>query len=110
MRLPLSGYSLPVLYETPEGGVVNEHMHTRAAGCASMFDVSHMGQIRWYGKDRVKFIESLVVGDIAVGSNLPEKSFLGSLFDISFKFERVLSEVEARESAIRWLKPVRSSP
>jgi len=47
---------------------VNEHLHTRAQGCSSIFDVSHMGQIRWYGKDRVKFLESVLVGDIAVTS------------------------------------------
>ena len=29
-----------------------------------MFDVSHMGQIKWHGKDAVKFIEKIVVGDI----------------------------------------------
>lgn len=62
--VPFAGYSLPVLYETPDGGVVNEHMHTRAAGSASVFDVSHMGQIQWFGKDRVKFLESVLVGDV----------------------------------------------
>ena len=30
-----------------------------------MFDVSHMGQIKWYGKDTIKFLETMVVGDIA---------------------------------------------
>ena len=63
--VPFAGYSLPVLYESEDGGVVNEHLHTRAPGCASLFDVSHMGQIRWHGKDRVKFLESVLVGDIA---------------------------------------------
>ena len=46
-------------------GVLKEHLHTRAPGSASLFDVSHMGQIRWHGKDAVKFIEKMVVGDIA---------------------------------------------
>lgn len=46
-------------------GVLKEHVHTRAEGSASLFDVSHMGQIRWTGKDAVKFIEKVVVGDIA---------------------------------------------
>jgi aminomethyltransferase len=40
-------------------------LHTRAAGKASLFDVSHMGQIKWYGNDAVKFLEKMVVGDIA---------------------------------------------
>lgn len=43
--------------------VPSEHLHCRSK--ASIFDVSHMGQIRWFGKDRVKFLETLVVGDIA---------------------------------------------
>lgn len=40
-------------------------MHTRAKGCTSVFDVGHMGQIKWHGRDAVKFIEKMVVGDIA---------------------------------------------
>lgn len=61
--VPFAGYELPVQYEG--FGVLKEHNHTRAAGCASLFDVSHMGQIKWHGKDAVKFIEQMVVGDIA---------------------------------------------
>lgn len=61
--VPFAGYNLPVQYEGL--GVLKEHLHTRQAGQASLFDVSHMGQIRWHGKDRVKFIEKMVVGDIA---------------------------------------------
>ena len=41
---------------------MSEHINCRTN--ASIFDVSHMGQIRVYGKDRFDFIESLVVGDI----------------------------------------------
>ena len=62
--VPFAGYELPVLYDVPEwGGIVKEHLHCRAK--ASVFDVSHMGQIKWFGKDRVKFLETLVVGDVA---------------------------------------------
>merc|ERR1719474_7995 len=35
-------------------------LHTRKN--ASIFDVSHMGQMRWYGKDRVEFLEHVLVG------------------------------------------------
>ena len=38
--MPFAGYDLPVQYPA---GVLGEHLHTRAA--ASLFDVSHMGQI-----------------------------------------------------------------
>lgn len=61
--VPFAGYELPVQYEGL--GVLKEHVHTRAPDSASLFDVSHMGQIKWYGKDAVKFIEKMVVGDIA---------------------------------------------
>ena len=44
--VPFAGYSLPVLYETEKGGVVNEHLHTRGEGGAGLFDVSHMGQVQ----------------------------------------------------------------
>merc|ERR1719223_2717312 len=30
----------------------------------SLFDVSHMGQLKWHGKDRATFLEKIVVGDI----------------------------------------------
>mmetsp|Transcript_2387 Transcript_2387/g.4942 ORF Transcript_2387/g.4942 Transcript_2387/m.4942 type:complete len:236 (-) Transcript_2387:380-1087(-) len=64
--VPFAGYELPVLYKGGEnGGVMKEHLWCRADGKASLFDVSHMGQIRWHGKDRAAFIEKLVVGDIA---------------------------------------------
>jgi len=60
--VPFAGYSLPVQY--PDG-VLKSHLHTRAEGCASLFDVGHMGQIKWYGKDRAAFLEKLVVADVA---------------------------------------------
>jgi len=60
--VPFAGYELPVQYEGL--GVLKEHLHTRAQNCASLFDVSHMGQIKWHGKDAVKFIEKMCVGDI----------------------------------------------
>lgn len=62
--VPFAGYELPVLYETEDGGVMNETLHCRAPGKASVFDVSHMGQLRWTGKDAAEFLEKCVVGDI----------------------------------------------
>jgi len=60
--VPFAGYELPVLYKGENGGIMKEHLWCRSK--ASLFDVSHMGQIRWHGKDRVKFLETVVVGDI----------------------------------------------
>ena len=63
--VPFAGYSLPVLYKSDNGGVMKEHLWCRSNNKSSLFDVSHMGQIRWHGSDRVKFLERVVVGDIA---------------------------------------------
>ncbi|GKY94821.1 hypothetical protein MPSEU_000447300 [Mayamaea pseudoterrestris] len=62
--VPFAGYELPVLFEGHDhGGVLKEHHWCRAK--AGLFDVSHMGQVRWRGKDRVAFLETLVVSPIA---------------------------------------------
>lgn len=61
--VPFAGYALPVQYDGL--GVMKEHLHTRSKGCASLFDVSHMGQITWSGSDATKFVEKMVCGDIA---------------------------------------------
>lgn len=56
-----AGWSLPVQYN--DFGIIDSCLHTRTR--SSLFDVSHMGHLRVFGKDRVKFVESLTVGDIA---------------------------------------------
>ena len=61
--VPFAGYSLPVQYAGEKGGVMKEHEQCRTS--AALFDVSHMGQLVWRGADRVRFLESVVVGDIA---------------------------------------------
>ena len=60
--VPFAGYALPVQYPA---GVLASHLHTRAPGCASLFDVGHMGQLRWRGKDRVAFLERVTCADVA---------------------------------------------
>nr|XP_020645293.1 aminomethyltransferase, mitochondrial isoform X1 [Pogona vitticeps] len=55
-----AGWSLPVQYTHSH---LESHLHTRQH--CSLFDVSHMLQTKVFGRDRVKFLESLVVGDIA---------------------------------------------
>lgn len=60
--VPFAGYHLPVQYEGL--GVLKEHVHTRSATGASLFDVSHMGQIKWTGKDAVAFVEKMTVCDV----------------------------------------------
>ena len=59
--VPFAGYDMPVQYPL---GVKAEHLHTRAK--AGLFDVSHMGQVRLTGENRVAELEKLVPGDIAI--------------------------------------------
>lgn len=76
-------HMLPIQYS--DMGILASHMWTRTN--ASLFDVSHMLQTklfknhnsnaRWTGVDRVAFIESLVVSDIA---SLPTNTSTLSLF------------------------------
>lgn len=58
--VPFAGYSMPVQY--PDG-IKDSHLFVRSS--AGLFDVSHMGQIRLHGADRVAFLEKLVVADVA---------------------------------------------
>ncbi len=43
-------------------GILKEHRHTRTQ--CGLFDVSHMGNIRIYGKSRYDFLERMVVADV----------------------------------------------
>ncbi len=56
---PFAGYDMPIQYGT---GIVREHLHTRSA--ASLFDVSHMGQLVIRGEGREGALEALVPADI----------------------------------------------
>jgi aminomethyltransferase len=57
--VPFCGWSMPVQYPA---GVLKEHQATRQQ--VSAFDVSHMGQLRFYGADREAFFEHLSCADI----------------------------------------------
>ena len=56
---PFAGYMMPLRYAS---GIMAEHQHTRAR--ASLFDVSHMGQLRLSGRNVAAQLETLVPGDI----------------------------------------------
>ncbi len=53
--VPFAGFDMPVQYA---GGILREHEHTRNA--ASLFDVSHMGQIEISGPNACEELERLV--------------------------------------------------
>lgn len=57
--VPFAGYEMPVQYES---GIIREHEHTRTE--ASLFDVSHMGQLLLEGPGSAALLESLVPADV----------------------------------------------
>uniref|UniRef100_A0A6B2L6Y1 Aminomethyltransferase n=1 Tax=Arcella intermedia TaxID=1963864 RepID=A0A6B2L6Y1_9EUKA len=57
--VPFAGWEMPVQY--PDG-ILQSHLHTRQK--SSLFDVSHMGQLKITGKDRDAFIERITVVDM----------------------------------------------
>jgi aminomethyltransferase len=57
--VPFAGYQMPLNYPT---GIIKEHKHTRES--ASLFDVSHMGQIRLVGRRTAGCLESTAPADI----------------------------------------------
>ena len=58
--VPFAGWSMPIQYGDSIMDSVN-HCRTEA----SLFDVSHMCGLTLKGKDAVRFLEGLVVGDVA---------------------------------------------
>ncbi|HOW38355.1 MAG TPA: glycine cleavage system aminomethyltransferase GcvT [Bacillota bacterium] len=60
---PFAGYWMPISYT----GIIEEHQAVRHA--CGMFDVSHMGEIRVYGKDAVAFEEYITTNEIASKPN-----------------------------------------
>lgn len=56
-----AGYSLPVQYQ--ETGLIREHLAVRNQ--AGLFDVSHMGEISYKGKDALKNIQEILANDFS---------------------------------------------
>ncbi|ARS26224.1 glycine cleavage system aminomethyltransferase GcvT [Sphingomonas sp. KC8] len=57
--VPFAGYHMPVQFE----GIMAEHLWTRSS--ASLFDVSHMGQLLISGEEVDEALEAVMPGDIA---------------------------------------------
>lgn len=58
--VPYAGYALPLQYSADS--VIESHLHTRSK--ASLFDVSHMGQLRIWGEHRVEFAEYMLPSNV----------------------------------------------
>ena len=61
--VPFAGYEMPIQYAGEHGGIVAEHNWTRTS--ASLFDVSHMGQLALKGDNAAHELEKLVPGAIS---------------------------------------------
>lgn len=70
--VPFAGYEMPVQYTS---GIIKEHLHTRNA--ASLFDVSHMGQVTIIGDNAISSLEKLVPVDL---ENLSQNHSTYALF------------------------------
>ena len=57
--VPFAGWSMPIQYGD---SIIDATKHCRSQ--ASLFDVSHMCGLTLEGKDAVRFLETLVVGDV----------------------------------------------
>lgn len=67
--VPFAGYSMPVQYPS---GLMTEHFHTRNS--ASLFDVSHMGQISLKGPKAAQALETLIPMDV-LGLSLHQQRY-----------------------------------
>ncbi len=56
-----AGWEMPLLYK----GIIEEHNHTRNA--ASIFDVSHMGRLKFTGKGAEDFLQRLCTRNVSKG-------------------------------------------
>ena len=54
-----TGWSLPLHY----GSIIDEHLQVRRSG--GLFDVSHMGRLRFRGRDAVRFLDHMVTRSVA---------------------------------------------
>jgi len=54
-----AGWEMPLLYK----GIVQEHLHTRTK--ASLFDVSHMGRVRFSGPDATEFLDRVLTRNVS---------------------------------------------
>jgi aminomethyltransferase len=63
-----AGWEMPLLYNLPGGaggGIIAEHEHTRSA--ASLFDVSHMGRLKFTGHDAESFLNRVCTRNLSKG-------------------------------------------
>src|SRR3954470_6685861 len=62
-----AGWEMPLLYNLPGGGggIIAEHEHTRKS--ASIFDVSHMGRLKFSGRGSEAFLQKVCTRNLSKG-------------------------------------------
>ncbi|MCP4007383.1 MAG: glycine cleavage system aminomethyltransferase GcvT [bacterium] len=56
---PFAGFEMPVVYSS----IIDEHRAVRS--CAGLFDVSHMGEVRFRGPDAIALAQQIFSNDVA---------------------------------------------
>jgi aminomethyltransferase len=108
--VPFAGYLLPVQYRT---GVIQEHMAVREK--MGLFDVSHMGEVRFEGPDALENLNRLMTNDFSgmgVGQvrYSPMLSDDGGILDdlivyrIAAEKYMVVVNAANREKDVLWMK------
>jgi aminomethyltransferase len=111
-----AGWEMPLLYNRPDGagpsGIIAEHNHTRTA--ASIFDVSHMGRVKFTGKDAEAFLQKICtrnVGQGTVGQSMYSLvcNPTGGMLDdvIVSRFEKhwyMVCNASNREKLLKWFE------
>ena len=113
--VPFAGYEMPVQYES----IVSEHQACRRA--AALFDVSHMGRLRFDGDGSEQFLDHILtrkVADLPVGGvryGLICKEDGGILDDVLVshvetpsqrRFHLMVVNASNRDKIIKWLTPI----
>ncbi len=113
--VPFAGYDMPVQYES----IVSEHQACRTT--AALFDVSHMGRLRFDGDGSDQFLDRILTREVA---NLPVGTVRyglicneegGVLDDVLVshletpsqrRFHLMVVNASNREKILKWLTPV----
>jgi len=102
-----AGWEMPLLYK----GIIEEHHHTRTA--ASIFDVSHMGRLKFTGKNAEPFLQKICTRNLSKAT--PGQSMYslvcndaGKVLDdvIVSRFEKhwlMVCNASNREKLLNWL-------
>lgn len=114
--VPFAGYEMPIQYGA---GIVAEHQACRTR--AALFDVSHMGRLRFEGDGAAEFLDHVLtrrVSDLPVGDvrySMVCNAAGGVLDDVLVshlqtpserRFHLLVVNASNREKIIRWLTPI----